>query len=116
MLRTTGARRAPHLFVILWPSKERSDAAQTPGAAPQPKGSMPRPLCAANDAEFRCAAILGNRHGMDPRVKPVKPEDDEPVGVPFLEGGLEAVTSLGLWLRLPDFLNGHVQRRFKGVP
>lgn len=46
----------------------------------------------------------------------VKPEHDEPVGVPFLEGGLEAVTSLGLWLRLPDFLNGHVQRRFKGVP
>lgn len=113
MLRTTGAPRAPHLFVIPGRSKERSDAAQTPGVAPQRQESLPRPLSDADDAEFRSAAILGNRRGMDPRVKP---EDDEPVGVPFLEGGLEAVTSLGLWLRLPDFLDGHVQRRFKGVP
>ncbi|BCG69815.1 hypothetical protein MesoLj113a_09730 [Mesorhizobium sp. 113-1-2] len=30
-----------HDFVIHGRSKERSDAAQTPGAAPQPKGSMP---------------------------------------------------------------------------
>jgi hypothetical protein len=70
MLRTTGAPRAPHLFVIPGRSKERSDAAQTPGVAPQRQESLPRPLSDADDAEFRSAAILGNRRGMDPRVKP----------------------------------------------
>ncbi|TRC70614.1 hypothetical protein FJV83_23515 [Mesorhizobium sp. WSM4307] len=38
---TFAAGAASHRFVILGRSKERSDAAQTPGAAPQPKGSMP---------------------------------------------------------------------------
>ncbi|TPM99262.1 hypothetical protein FJ977_07535 [Mesorhizobium sp. B2-1-3A] len=36
-----------HRFVILGRSKERSDAAQTAGAAPQPKGSMPGLLSVA---------------------------------------------------------------------
>ncbi|TPM30208.1 hypothetical protein FJ955_10440 [Mesorhizobium sp. B2-2-2] len=43
-------------FVIHGRSKERSDAAQTPGAAPQPKGSMPRLAGAAtvrNSAPLR---------------------------------------------------------------
>ncbi|TGV51100.1 hypothetical protein EN784_51570 [bacterium M00.F.Ca.ET.141.01.1.1] len=39
-------RNIPH-FVIHGRSKERSDAAQTPGVASQPKGSMPRPRRAA---------------------------------------------------------------------
>ncbi|RVB27391.1 hypothetical protein EN918_24925, partial [Mesorhizobium sp. M7A.F.Ca.CA.004.05.1.1] len=53
-----------HRFVIHGRSKERSDAAQTPGAAPQPKGSMPRLQIAA--AGRNCAPLrprLRSRHG-----------------------------------------------------
>ncbi|QKC94061.1 hypothetical protein EB231_04540 [Mesorhizobium sp. NZP2298] len=39
--RPLSTSAASYRFVILGRSKERSDAAQTPGAAPQPKGSMP---------------------------------------------------------------------------
>ncbi|BAV49547.1 Uncharacterized protein MLTONO_4644 [Mesorhizobium loti] len=55
-------------FVIHGRSKERSDAAQTPGAAPQPKGSMPGLLSATTGAEFCSAAFFDQDHGMDPRV------------------------------------------------
>ncbi|TGV17817.1 hypothetical protein EN786_36130, partial [Mesorhizobium sp. M4B.F.Ca.ET.143.01.1.1] len=57
-------RRHPTDFVIHGRSKERSDAAQTPGAALQPKGSMPRHVGAAT---VRNSAALHprprSRHG-----------------------------------------------------
>ncbi|ESZ11401.1 hypothetical protein X735_25455 [Mesorhizobium sp. L2C085B000] len=50
--------------VILGRSKERSDAAQTPGAAPQPKGSMPGLIRAAT-VQVLLRRILrpASRHG-----------------------------------------------------
>ncbi|QKC68125.1 hypothetical protein EB815_02555 [Mesorhizobium loti] len=52
-------------FVILGRSKERSDAAQTPG-------SMPRHQNSRCGAEFRSVALLGRGNGMDPRAIPGK--------------------------------------------
>ncbi|TIO11111.1 MAG: hypothetical protein E5X89_15660 [Mesorhizobium sp.] len=50
-----------HRFVILGRSKERSDAAQTPG-------SMPRLESTAAAQNFCSAAPFGQGYGMDPRV------------------------------------------------
>ncbi|RWO71437.1 MAG: hypothetical protein EOS17_10005 [Mesorhizobium sp.] len=62
--RAFAAVAAFHRFVILGRSKERSDAAQTLGAALQPKGSMPRPLCTATvQVLHRCTIRSTSRHG-----------------------------------------------------
>ncbi|TPK30690.1 hypothetical protein FJ492_28510 [Mesorhizobium sp. B2-5-4] len=53
-----------HRFVILGRSKARSDAAQTSGAAPQPKGSMPGlPSVATVHILPRSALWPASRHG-----------------------------------------------------
>ncbi|TGQ74566.1 hypothetical protein EN829_006655 [Mesorhizobium sp. M00.F.Ca.ET.186.01.1.1] len=62
--RPVSTSAAPHRFVILGRSKERSDAAQTSGAASQPKGSMPGLIRAATVQILpRCAPWLTSRHG-----------------------------------------------------
>ncbi|TRC74792.1 hypothetical protein FJV80_28755 [Mesorhizobium sp. WSM4310] len=53
-------------FVIHGRSKERSDAAQTPGTAPQPKGSMPRLPSAA--AVQNSAPLQWRSRNVGPRL------------------------------------------------
>ncbi|TIQ34519.1 MAG: hypothetical protein E5X48_17940 [Mesorhizobium sp.] len=74
-----GLVEAPLSFVILWRSKERSDAAQT-------IGSMPLHRNFASGAEFCAVAPLGRGHGMDPWVfaplRVATPKDDDVVEAP----------------------------------
>ncbi|TGU89360.1 hypothetical protein EN794_046620 [Mesorhizobium sp. M00.F.Ca.ET.151.01.1.1] len=71
-----------HRFVIHGRSKERSDAAQTPGAASQPKGSMPgllSPATVKNSAPLRSSAQVTEWIAGSPRrsFAPAAPWDDE---------------------------------------
>ncbi|BCG69198.1 hypothetical protein MesoLj113a_03560 [Mesorhizobium sp. 113-1-2] len=76
-------------FVIHGRSKERSDAAQTPGAAPQPKGSMPdswAPPRVQNSAPLHSSTKITEWIPGFPRrsCAPASPRDDEAERLPLI--------------------------------